>query len=139
MVKYSNNVTFPFVHSSVSQTYTVLNVNIDISLIKQGSLAACSVQLEVVIKFFLVIESIYESSGQDVYIERDKYTTLPYVRYANIIHSNHGNGTQPIKVFKKHRVNDHILTFLLYIIAMETLVSCFGLFSATQKKCSLIF
>ena len=27
--------------------------------------------------------------------------------------SNHGNGTQPNKVFKKHRVNDDLLTLLL--------------------------
>ena len=36
----------------------------------------------------------------------------------NIIDLNHGNGTQPNKVFKifrKHRVNYHILTFLLSV------------------------
>ena len=35
--------------------------------------------------------------------------------HSNIIHSNHGNGTQPhkqFKVFEKHRVNNQILTLL---------------------------
>ena len=36
--------------------------------------------------------------------------------HGNIIHNNHGNGTQrnkDFKVFEKHRVNDHLLTLLL--------------------------
>ena len=36
--------------------------------------------------------------------------------YGNIIDSNHGNETQPnkyFKVFKNHRVNEHILTLIL--------------------------
>ena len=39
--------------------------------------------------------------------------------HGNIIHSNHGNGTQPnkdFKVFKTHRVNHYILTLLLTMV-----------------------
>ena len=40
--------------------------------------------------------------------------------HGNIIHINHGNGIQPnknFKVFKKHRVNGHLLALLLSMIS----------------------
>ena len=55
---------------------------------------------------------IHGSRGQYLRIESNKYTTLPW----NIIHSNHGNGTQLIKDFKKHRHNDHLYTIILFMI-----------------------
>ena len=42
--------------------------------------------------------------------------------HVNIIHSNHGNGTQPNKdfeVYKKHRVNDYFPTLILFMIAIQ--------------------
>ena len=52
--------------------------------------------------------------------EQDRIYALKVIskqhNHGNIIDSNHGNGTQPHKdfeVFKKHRVNDHLLILLL--------------------------
>ena len=104
MVTYANIGKFPFVYSSVYQTYTVSNVNIDIPVTKQES------------------SWLYGSSG--IMDQADRIFTSKMISiqhyHGNIKHSNHGNGSTPNKVFKKHRGNDNLPTLLL---SMEDVIT----------------
>ena len=39
--------------------------------------------------------------------------------HGNIIHSNHGDGIQPNKGFKKHRLNDNVYTILFSMVEIN--------------------
>ena len=44
--------------------------------------------------------------------------------HGSIIDGNHGNGTQPNKVFEKHRLNDQLYTILLFMIKSDRETKC---------------
>ena len=72
---------------------------------------------------FLGIKWIYGSRGQNQHIESDKYTILLWQSLIMVtLDSNHGSGSHPnedIKVFKKHRVSDHLYTILLSMVSIN--------------------
>ena len=79
MVTHGNIGTFPFVYSLVSRIYTVPNVDIEILMIKQeSSWHRIFGTNQKQVSSFLEMKWIYESRRQDLLIENNKYTTLPW-------------------------------------------------------------
>ena len=114
MVTHGNIGTFAFVFSFVSCTYTVSNVNIDISMIKlENSWHRVRYQLAVDIKIF--------RNEVDLWIKRTRSTNRKWCIYTYKITGNRTQPNKDIKVLKKHQVNDQLLTLFLSMHASEPL------------------